>query len=412
MGIRKITCCFVILCSFLSCCSITEHTPVIESSVMTNTVTTTPGLSVSPTPSPTPVPSPVPTPIPEPARATILAAGDVIMHDNVIRSGRNNEGNYSYNYIFDRIKPFVEKADFAVVSFEGVALETDRNYTGYPLFNAPPAIISAFSYAGFDMVNTGNNHCLDRGLKGLLETRDIIRRNNMQVIGTYSDASEPRHIIQDINGIKIGFLSYTYSCNMNENRLTDEEKKIHLSLIDKNKIKSEIETLLPLVDLTVVFMHWGVEYRVEPTEEQKKLAEFMFQAGADIILGSHPHVIEQSEIHETEDGIKYVIYSMGNFLSNQIPGSKPNIRNNDLTRESVMVSIVIEKDPVSEKTRIISVKHIPAWVYRYTENNIYKYSIIPIPSPDGEIFAEADDRLSEKLISSYKRTMEKMQDYP
>jgi len=159
-------------------------------------------------------------------------------------------------------------------------------------------------------------------------------------------------------------------------------------------------------------MHWGVEYRVEPTEEQKKLAEFMFQAGADIILGSHPHVIEQSEIHETEDGIKYVIYSMGNFLSNQIPGSKPNIRNNDLTRESVMVSIVIEKDPVSEKTRIISVKHIPAWVYRYTENNIYKYSIIPIPSPDGEIFAEADDRLSEKLISSYKRTMEKMQDYP
>ena len=127
MGIRKITCCFVILCSFLSGCSITEHTPVIESSVMTNTVTTTPGLSVSPTPSPTPVPSPVPTPIPEPARATILAAGDVIMHDNVIRSGRNNEGNYSYNYIFDRIKPFVEKADFAVVSFEGVALETDRN---------------------------------------------------------------------------------------------------------------------------------------------------------------------------------------------------------------------------------------------------------------------------------------------
>ena len=87
------------------------------------------------------------------------------------------------------------------------------------------------------MVNNGNNHCLDRGLKGLLESRSIIKRENIQVIGTFGDTSEPRHKIQDLNGIKVGFLAYTYGCNMNENRLSKRtEKKKHLSLIDKEKI--------------------------------------------------------------------------------------------------------------------------------------------------------------------------------
>lgn len=414
MHIREKICLFIVICCFLPGCSIVEDTAVFENAVIRENTETVPAavLPAETTPTPAPDPSPVPATVPEPITATILAAGDVIMHDNVIKSGRKSDGGYDYNYIFERVKPHVEKADFAVVSFEGTALETDRNYTGYPLFNAPPAIISAFSYAGFDMVNTGNNHCLDRGLKGLLETRDIILRNNMQVIGTYADAAEPRHVIKVINGIKIGFLSYTYGCNMNENRLTKDERDTHLSIIDKEKIKKEIENLSSLADLVVVLVHWGIEYQVEPAQEQKTLAELMLHAGADIILGSHPHVIERSEIHETEDGIGYVIYSMGNFLSNQIPGSQPNKRNNDLTRESVMVFIKAEKDPVTGKTRIASVKHIPAWVHRYTENGTFKYSIIPITSPDDEILGNTDANISEKLLSSYKRTMEKMQDFP
>ena len=397
-------CLFIIIC--LSGCGLNSDTAVMETvPVVTGTVSTTA--------SSTPIPTPTPTKVPEPSsvKASILAAGDVVMHDKVIKSGYN-DGVYNYNYIFDRIKPYVEQADFSIISFEGASMETDKNYTGYPLFNAPPAIISAFAYAGFDMVNNGNNHCLDRGLKGLLETRSIIKGENMQVIGTFGDASEPRHKIQDLNGIKVGFLAYTYGCNMNENRLTEEERNTYLSLIDRDKIKKEIEVLSPLVDLVVVLMHWGVEYCTEPTTDQKELAEMIFKSGADIIIGSHPHVIEPSEIIETDGEIKYVMYSMGNFLSNQIGGSKPNAKNNELTQESLMVTIEVEKDLETGKTRIISVKHIPTWVHRYTEGDIYKYSIIPIPSLDDEIFNDADENLAADLRKSYIRTMEKMHDYP
>jgi poly-gamma-glutamate synthesis protein (capsule biosynthesis protein) len=199
---------------------------------------------------------------------------------------------------------------------------------------------------------------------------------------------------------------------MNENRLTEEERNKHLSLIDKDKIQNEIEVLSPLVDLVVVLMHWGTEYRLDQSKEQMELADLIFQSGADIILGSHPHVVEPSEIRQIDGETKYVIYSMGNFLSNQIGGENPNARNNDFTQEGVMVSFEIEKDLISEKTRIISVKHIPTWIHRFTEDNIYKYSIVPIPSLDDEVFNEADAKLAEKLISSYNRTMEKMQEYP
>ena len=188
-------CLIIIFC--LSGCSLKNDITVFDAdSLLTRS------FSVTVAPTPTIVPEPVT------ATATILAAGDVIMHDAVIKSGKNNGEEYNYNYIFDKIKPYVEEADFSIISFEGACMETDRNYTGYPLFNAPPAIISAFSYAGFDMVNNGNNHCLDRGLKGLLESRSIIKRENIQVIGTFGDTSEPRHKIQDLNGIKVGFLLY------------------------------------------------------------------------------------------------------------------------------------------------------------------------------------------------------------
>lgn len=360
---------------------------------------------------PTLTPDPTPTPVAK-LTATILAAGDVIMHDNVIKSGKKDDNTYDYTEIFSEIKPYVQKADFSVINYEGVTLDSDKNYAGYPLFNAPPAIISAIADTGFDMVNNGNNHSLDKGLKGLLETRNIIKEKNMQVIGTYNDKGESRYKIRDLNGIKVGFLSYTYGCNMNENRLTEEERETHISLIDNKKIETEIQTLSPKVDLVVVLMHWGVEYRKEPTNEQKKLADDIFSWGADVILGSHPHVVEPSDTREVDGEVKYLVYGMGNFLSNQIGGDNPNERNNDYTEDSMMILIEIEKNNITGKTSLISVQHIPTWVYRYTEQDIYKYTIYPVPSPDIIDSEVSDSALAEKLKNSYNRTMKMVKDYP
>ncbi|NLN65696.1 MAG: CapA family protein [Clostridiaceae bacterium] len=398
--VRFIFLLLVILFVWLSGCDTAIEISTADTSSKVITVTPVPSPTLEPTPSPVPVLS-----------ATILSAGDVIMHDAVIASGKINDELYDYTDIFEKVKPYVEKADFSVISFEGVVMDSDKNYTGYPLFNAPPAIMTAFANTGFDMVNTGNNHSLDRKLKGLLESRNIIKQEKMQVIGTFQDAAEPRHKIQNLNGIKVGFLSYTYGCNMNENHLTEEERNTHLSLIDRDKIQKDIEALAPRVDMVFVLMHWGVEYRQQPTEEQKELSNDMFQWGADVILGSHPHVVEPSEIHEVNGELKYVVYSMGNYLSNQIGGSNPTARSNDLTEDGMMVCLTIEKDMKTGITSLVSVKHIPTWVYRYSEDKKHKYTVYPIPSIEDSTFEGLDEKLAEKLRNSYNRTIKMVQDY-
>ncbi len=394
----------LIIITFAACS--TNDTLPVDADVIT-------GVPEVPSPNPTAIPTPAPEPTPIPIlTATIVSAGDVIMHDKVIRSGKISDDQYDYRSIFNEVKPYIDESDFSIISYEGVVMDSDRNYTGYPLFNAPPAIMTAFAHTGFDMVNQANNHCLDRKLKGLLESRSIIKQENLQVIGTYQDAAEPHHKIQDLNGIKVGFLAYTYGCNGNESALTKEERDAHLSLIDRNRIRSEIEALSPRVDFVVMLMHWGVEYRKSASEEQKKLAKDMFAWGADIILGSHPHVVEPSEIHEIDGEIKYVVYGMGNYLSNQIGGKNPSAHSNEYTEDGMMIRLTLQKDMVTGKASLVAVKHIPTWLYRDQEDSVYKYTIYPIPSIEEGAFDGLDDQLAEKLRASYGRTIQLVQDYP
>ncbi len=371
-------------------------------------------IAAEPTAAPTqaPIPTEAPTPTPMPVvTASILSAGDVIMHAGVIKSGKIGDDVYDYRYIFNEVKPYIDAADFSLISYEGVVMDSDKNYSGYPVFNAPPAIMSSFYDAGFDMVNQANNHCLDRRLKGLLESRSIIQREKLQVIGTYQDADEPRHRIQDLNGIKVGFLAYTYGCNMSENALTEEERNTHLSLINRKKMETEIKALSPEVDFVIVLMHWGVEYRKEPTQEQRDLARDLFEWGADIILGSHPHVVEASEVMEVNGETKYVIYAMGNFLSNQIKGTIDNANINEFTEDGMMINLTLQKDLGTGKSSLVSVKHIPTWVHRYKEGDINKYTIRPIPSVEDSVFTSLEPKLADYLRASYSRTMALVEDY-
>lgn len=365
-------------------------------------------INVEPTAVPTAAPTPTPMPI---VTASILSAGDVIMHGSVFKSGATDDGTYDYRYIFDKVKPYIDDADFSLVSFEGVVMETDKNYTGYPLFNAPPAIMSAFADTGFDMVNQANNHSLDRKLKGLIESRNLIKQENMQVIGTYENAAEPRFRIQNLNGIKVGFLAYTYGCNLNENALTEEQRSAHLSLINTDKMKTEIEALSPQVDFVIVMMHWGLEYRKQASSEQQQLAADLFSWGADIILGSHPHVVQPSEVLEVNGETKYVNYAMGNFLSNQIKGTIDDKNINEFTEDGMMVNLTLQKDLETGKASLVKVKHIPTWVYRYTVNGVYKYSICPVPSAEDSVFEDMDAKLAGMLQASYSRTMALVEDY-
>lgn len=369
--------------------------------------------SLSPSPSATPsiVPTPESTPEPEPVTATIVSAGDCVLHKLFQESALIGDDKYDFYPIFEAIKPYTEPASYSLISFESASTNKRNDYTGYPLFNCPPEIFDAFKKVGLDMVNNSNNHQLDRKLSGMFETRDNIQKAGLEVAGIY-DGEEPRYLIKDLNGIKVVIMAYTYSCNMNELALTEEQRYNHLSLIDEERMKKEITEMEEKADVTVIAMHWGVEYTQNPNDSQKRLARDMISWGADVILGSHPHVVQPSEIisHEGED--KYVIYSMGNFVSNQRRGASGYPKTHkELCEDSMLVHIEFLKDPKTGKTVIQKVDHIPTWLWRYSENNRYKFKVIPVPELDYYKNGEYPEEALYEAYESYKRTMSLVTDY-
>ena len=145
------------------------------------------------------------------SRATILAAGDLMTHLPIVRSGAEGTG-YSFEYIFQHVSPYIASADYAVVNLETTLAGTDgKEYTGYPKFNAPDAIAPSAYHVGFDMMLTANNHCYDYGTPGLLRTLDVIEQAGLDTLGTISSVEETRYTVKDINGIRIGMVNYTYA---------------------------------------------------------------------------------------------------------------------------------------------------------------------------------------------------------
>lgn len=363
-------------------------------------------------PDATPSSSPIPAPDPVPAKATLISAGDCVLHMAFQQSAKvNGEDRYDFIPIFESIKPYTASADYGIISFESAATNKRNDYTGYPLFNCPPEIFDAFKYSGLDLVNNSNNHQLDRRLSGMLETRDNIKNKELEVIGVY-DGEETRYLVKDLNGIKVGIIAYTYSCNMNENALTSEQRYKHLALIDEIRMKKEIIEMEGKVDVTVVAMHWGTEYTQKPTDYQKKLANEMITWGADVILGSHPHVVQPSETVEFNGETKYIIYSMGNFVSNQRRGASGYPKTNkELAEDSMLVNIEFSKDPKTLKTVIEKVTHVPTWLWRYEKDGGYQFRIIPVPNPAFYKEGEYPQEVLAEAYESYKRTMSLVSDY-
>lgn len=362
---------------------------------------------------PLPSPEPTPEPAPEtPKTAILMAAGDCVLHETFQKSAYiPEEGRYDFYSIFSPIENYLAESDVSIISFESAATNDRDDYTGYPMFNCPPEIFDTFKAVGFDIVNNSNNHQLDRRLHGMFETRDNIKSRGLDVLGIY-DGEEQRYIIKEANGIKIGIMAYTYGCNMNEMSLTEEQRYRHLALIDEERIRQELAKMEEEADVSVVCMHWGVEYQQQPTEAQKKLARDMISWGADVILGSHPHVVEPSEIIEYNGESKYVIYSMGNFVSNQRRGASGYpLTNKERAEDSMLVKVVFEKNPETGKTIIREVIHIPTWLWRYTENGTYRFKIIPVPYKGFYQKNEYHEDVLNEAYQSYDRTMKLVRDY-
>lgn len=336
----------------------------------------------------------------------LLAVGDIMFHSPQYRAAYNKEiDSYDFNSTFKHIKKYVDDADISLANFETVTAGKEIGYKSYPRFNTPKESLLAIKEAGFDILSTANNHSLDHGRKGVIDTIDNINEYGMKNIGTYKEPNVPI-LVEEIQGINIGFLSYTYGLNGLDSLLTKEELSYMISIIDEDKIKEDIEKTKSLgVDITVVFIHWGNEYHREPSSHQIELGEKMVDWGANIILGSHPHVIQKSQIINKDGKDNFIIYSMGNFLSNQ----RKETLNNSYTEDGVMVNLEIEKDFLSGETIIKNINYIPTWVHRYREDGKLFYEILPVDDIlIGKIDIVVSDAVKSRIEKSFQDTMDKM----
>lgn len=248
---------------------------------------------------------------------SLVAVGDNLIHNSVLKSGRINDSTYNFDRLFDVMRDDFQEADIAIINQETILGGDFRPYDGYPNFNSPNELGDAIVKSGFDVVLQASNHTLDVGTQGVLNCIEYWKKQDDITYLGINDSQEERETIRVIerNGIRIALLNYTYGLN---GRILPKDKPYLVNLIDTTMIKSDLEKAEILADYTIVFPHWGVEYVYKPNKEQTSLAKMMVRYGADLIIGTHPHVLQPIEWIETSNGNKALCYySLGNYTSGQ-----------------------------------------------------------------------------------------------
>ena len=247
-------------------------------------------------------------------RITLLFVGDLMQHDAQIKAAQTNK-SYDYSDCFKHIKEEISQADIAIGNLE-VTLG-GKPYRGYPSFSAPDEFLYAIKDAGFDVLLTANNHCLDRGKKGLERTAHLLDSLKMPFTGTYrtpEDRQQRYPLLIEKNGFRIALLAYTYDTN----GIKPSTPNI-VNYIDTVQIKGDIQAARRMKpDAIIACMHWGLEYHSLPHSSQKKLADWLIDQGVDHIIGSHPHVVQPMEVRQDQHhpSRHLIAYSLGNFISN------------------------------------------------------------------------------------------------
>ena len=300
----------------------------------------------------------------------LIFVGDVMGHTPQIKSAELvKDLHYDYHPNFKYVKPVIAAADLAVANLE-LTLPGQPPYTGYPIFRSPNELATALRDAGFDLITTANNHANDSRNTGLVNTIQTLDSKGFYQTGTFKNQRE-----KDLNyplvvykkGFKLVFLTYTFSTNQIRTRYP-----CIVNMIDNEQIEYDMEVANAMSpDAIIVLLHWGSEYKIHENEQQQELAQNLALLGADIIIGSHPHVVQPIKEIETKgrDRKTLVAYSLGNFISNQ---------NRTNTDGGIMLEITLKRNTLG---KLISLKHhyIPIWRYiRKNRDNKKEFYTIPI----------------------------------
>ena len=327
--------------------------------------------------------------------ARVVANGDILCHDALYYTAKKSDGGYDFNPFFEYVKPWIEGADLAIGDYEGT-ISDKHPLGGYPLFNAPIEIADTMKDLGYDVVDLAHNHILDTGLYGLKYTNKVFKDRGLDVVGVHVDKkrSEDKILIKEVNGIKVAILGFSYGFNGIEASISQEDYNNHLYDLNMDKVKEQIEKAEEIADFTIVMPQMGVEYKLSPTDAQVDTYHKMIEWGADVIFGGHPHVAEPTETIEKDGQKKFIIYSMGNLLSNQRVETLDNI----WTERGVIMDITIQKE--GTQTTLTSVQAHPTWVSRTPINRTFQ----GYPAYDYQVFLAEDYLPGAKYANTVDET--------
>jgi poly-gamma-glutamate capsule biosynthesis protein CapA/YwtB (metallophosphatase superfamily) len=341
-------------------------------------------------------------------QVTIAAVGDIMVHGAQLKSAWDAEGDtYDFAPVLSPVKGLLSAADVTIGNLETTLPGREKLYKGYPRFGTPDALVAALHGAGMDVLTTANNHACDTGKRGVVRTIKVLDAYGILHTGTYRNKSEyenHRILMVERNRIRLAFISYTYGLNG-----MPIPKGTYVNLIDKEQIAEDIKLAREQgPDVIIVIIHWGTEYERYPNQLQKKMAAFLFSEGVDVILGSHPHVLQPFELKPITDKYgdtkpRLVIYSLGNFVSNQ----------RDQYRDGgIIFNFTIHKDKDTALT-ITDVHYTPTWVYVHRTADKHQFYILPIPQylTNDQPLHLPDDAY-QKMLTFYRDTQLHLQTSP
>lgn len=296
---------------------------------------------------------------------SIFFAGDLMQHDAQIKAAKRKDGNYDYGNSFAYVKPYIRLADIAVGNLE-VTLG-GAPYRGYPAFSAPDEFLFAIRDAGFDVLMTANNHCMDRGVAGLRRTIRMIDSLKIKRAGTYINKEDRIHnypLLIEKKGFRIAFLNATYGTNG-----IPVKEPWSVNFIDREQLRADImKARLMKPDIIIAFMHWGQEYKTMPSPDEIELSKWLISLGVNHVIGSHPHVIQPMVLlgDSVSPQKNFVAFSLGNYISNM------SAHNTD---GGLSVKLLFKK--VNGITRLVSYEKSLVWTSRPILNEKSDFILYP-----------------------------------
>ena len=324
---------------------------------------------------------------------SLLFLGDIMGHGPQIKSAWNDSlKKYDYNEVFEPVEDIISSVDFAVANLE-VTL-AGPPFDGYPQFSSPDELAEACKNNGIDVLVTANNHSCDRGSMGILRTNRVLDSLEILHTGTFSNQQNRDSLnllVLEKEGIRIGLLNYTYGTNG-----IPFHAPTYVNLLDSSLIKKDLKfARTKNLDKLIVFVHWGAEYQDQPNLYQKNFNQFFKRQGVDIVIGSHPHVVQPMHYIKNNDKEFLTVYSLGNFVSNQRDFRKDG---------GVMFRCSIVK---RDKASISDKEYILTWVNKFYKNKKWHYEVLPCSNKTygKEYFSRNEDYAKMQVYSDHAKNL-------